>query len=161
MASEWHRPGVSVSGPLGRVYTPLSSPGDQSWSRLWITGEVPAEVTHQDYQRTQSCHQELGLGSCKHCTDAGGSRVGKFISCVASDWLEHPMTASDWLLMLRGANRETCNRKLKHQQRLTYLAKTAAHHAAVQSAALFHLFPSSEQPPLIVLTTDFFSDWES
>ena len=155
MASEWHRPGVSVSGPLGRVYTPLSSPGDQSWSRLWITGEVPAEVTLQDYQRTQRCHQELGLGSCKHCTDAGGSRVGKFISCVASHWLEHPMTASDWLLMLRGANRETCNRKLKHQQRLTYLAKTATTMQHEKCSSISSLSTWNTLNTSILICTDF------
>ena len=68
-----------------------------------------------------------------------------FSTFMASYWLQCQIRASDWLLlMLCGANRESCNRKLKHQQRLTYLAKTAAHHAAVQSAVLFHFFPSSK-----------------
>ena len=50
-----------------------------------------------------------------------------FSSFMASYWLHRLIRASDWLLlMLCGANRESCNRKLKHQQRLTYLAKTAA-----------------------------------
>ena len=50
-----------------------------------------------------------------------------FSTFMASYWLHRLKRASDWLLlMLCGANRESCNRKLKHQQRLTYLAKTAA-----------------------------------
>ena len=79
-----------------------------------------------------------GLG--KHRTDAWGGEEG-FSTFMASHWLQRLIRSSDWLLlMLCGANRESCNRKLKHQQRLTYLAKTAAHYAAEQSAVLFPLF---------------------
>ena len=84
-----------------------------------------------------------------------GSRVGKFINCVASDWLEHPMTASDWLLMLRGANRETCNRKLKHQQRLTYLAKTATTMQHEKCSSISSLSTWNTLNTSILICTDF------